>query len=118
MDPITLVLAALGVAAGFGANTILTKQRLGSAQDQAAKELSKAQKDAAKLKDEAREEAARLIEEGRKEEQARRRELKDIEQRLVAREDTLDKKLDELDKRTERPTTVITRAKYIVKENA
>ncbi|HTH72360.1 MAG TPA: ribonuclease Y [Candidatus Pristimantibacillus sp.] len=102
MDPITLVLAALGVAAGFGANTILTKQRLGSAQDQAAKELSKAQKDAAKLKDEAREEAARLIEEGRKEEQARRRELKDIEQRLVAREDTLDKKLDELDKRTEK----------------
>ena len=102
MDPITLVLAALGVAAGFGANTIITKQRLGSAQDQAAKELSKAQKDAAKLKDEAREEAARLVEEGRKEEQARRRELKDIEQRLVAREDTLDKKLDELDKRTEK----------------
>ena len=102
MDPITLVLAALGVAAGFGANTVLTKRKLGSAQDQADKELSKAKKEASRLKDEAREEAARLVEEGRKEEQSRRRELKDIEQRLVSREDTLDKKLDELDKRTER----------------
>jgi len=105
MDPITLVLAALGVVAGFGANTVITKRRLGSAQDQADKELSKAKREAAKLADEAREEAARLIEEGRKEEQARRRELKDIEQRLVAREDTLDKKLDDLDKRTERLRT-------------
>ncbi|MBX6334545.1 ribonuclease Y [Candidatus Saccharibacteria bacterium] len=102
MEPISLVLAALGVAAGFGANTILTKRRIGSAQIQAEKELAKAKKEAARIKDEAREEAARLIEEGRKEEQARRRELKDIEQRLVAREETLDKKLDELDKRAEK----------------
>ncbi len=105
MDPITIVLAVAGIAVGFGANTVVTKRKLGSAQDQAEKELSKAKKEAAKLKDEAREEAVRLVEEGRKEEQARRRELKDIEQRLVAREDTLDKKLDELDKRTERLRT-------------
>ena len=102
MDPITIVLAVVGIAVGFGANTVVTKRKVGSAQDQAEKELSKAKKEAAKLKEEAREESARLVEEGRKEEQARRRELKDIEQRLVAREDTLDKKLDELDKRTER----------------
>lgn len=105
MDPITIVLAVAGIAVGFGANTVVTKRKLGSAQDQAEKELSKAKKEASKLKDEAREEAVRLVEEGRKEEQARRRELKDIEQRLVAREDTLDKKLDELDKRTERLRT-------------
>ncbi len=102
MDPITIVLAVAGLAVGFGANTIITRQKMGSAQDQAEKELDKAKKEAAKLKDEAREEAARLIEEGRKDEQTRRRELKDIEQRLVAREETLDKKLDELDKRTEK----------------
>lgn len=102
MEPITLVLAALGVAAGFGANTVITKRKLGSAQDQASKELSKAKREAAKLADDAREEAARLIEEGRKEEQSRRRELKEIEQRLVSREETLDKKLDDLDKRTEK----------------
>lgn len=102
MDPITIVLTVAGLAVGFGANTVITKRKVGSAQDQAEKELSKAKREAAKVKDEARDEAARLIEEGRKEEQARRRELKEIEQRLVAREDTLDKKLDELDKRTEK----------------
>jgi ribonuclease Y len=102
MDPITLVLAALGVAAGFGANTVITKKRLGSAQEQADKELTKAKRDAAKRLDEAREEARRIAEQGRKEEQARRNEFKDIEQRLVSREETLDKKLDDLDKRTEK----------------
>lgn len=102
MEPISLVLAALGIAAGFGANVVLTKKRIGSAQIQAEKELAKAKKEAARIKDEAREEAARLIEEGRKEEQTRRKELKDIEQRLVAREETLDKKLDELDERAEK----------------
>src|SRR5579859_1021063 len=102
MDPVTIVLAVAGLAVGFGANTIITKKRVGTAQEQAEKELSKAKRDAAKVVEEARSESARLIEEGRKEEQSRRRELKDIEQRLVNREDALDKKLDELDKRTEK----------------
>jgi ribonuclease Y len=102
MDPITIVLAVAGIAVGFGANTVVTKRKLGSAQDQASKELSKAKREAAKLVDDAREEAAKLIDEGRKEEQSRRRELKDLEQRLVSREVTFDKKLDELDKRTEK----------------
>lgn len=102
MDPLTIVLAVGGVIAGFGANTVLTKRKLGSAQDQAEKELAKAKKEAAKFLDEAREEAAKLTEQTRKEEQTRRREIKDMEQRLVGREETLDKKLDDLDKRSER----------------
>ncbi|HSX33209.1 MAG TPA: ribonuclease Y [Candidatus Saccharimonadales bacterium] len=102
MDPITIVLAVAGLAVGFGTNTVITKKRLGTAQDQAQKELSKAKREAAKALEEARSEAAKLIDEGRKEELARRRELKDIEQRLVSREDTLDKKFDDLDKRTEK----------------
>jgi ribonuclease Y len=102
MDPITIVLAVAGLAAGFGANTVLTKRKLGSAQEQADKELSKAKKDAAKLVDEAREEAAKLAEQTRREEQTRRREFKEIEQRLVSREEVLDRKLDDLDKRSEK----------------
>ena len=102
MDPVTIVLAVAGIAVGFGANTVVTKRKLGSAQEQANKEVSKAKRDAGKLLDEAREEAAKLADESRKEEQARRRELKDIEQRLVSREETLDKKLDDLDHRAER----------------
>lgn len=102
MDPITIVLAVAGLAIGFGANTVITKRKLGSAKDQADKELSKAKKEARSILDEARDEAAKLADQTRKEEQTRRREFKEIEQRLVAREETLDKKLDELDKRGER----------------
>lgn len=102
MDPITIVLAVAGLAIGFGSNTVLTKRKLGSAQIEADKEIAKAKKEAAKLVDTAREEAAKIAEQTRKEEQTRRREFKDIEQRLVSREETLDKKLDDLDKRSEK----------------
>jgi len=102
MDPITIVLTVAGLAVGFGANTYVTKQRVGSAQDQAEKELAKAKREAGKLLDSARDEATKVTEATRKEEKARRSEFKDIEQRLVNREETLDRKLDELDKRTEK----------------
>jgi len=102
MDPITIGVAVAGLAIGYGANVTLTKRKLGSAQDQAQKELAKAKKEASKLLDEARDEAAKVAEQSRKEEQTRRREVKDMEQRLVSREESLDKKLDELDKRGEK----------------
>jgi ribonuclease Y len=102
MDPLAIVLALLGVGAGFGANTVLTKKKIGSAEEQAQKELSKAKKEAHKLLDEAREEAGKLSETARKDEQTRRKELKELEDRLVQRESSFDQKLDELDKRTER----------------
>ncbi|MBI3338202.1 ribonuclease Y [Candidatus Saccharibacteria bacterium] len=101
MDPITLVLAIAGIVAGFGANQFITKQKLGSAEEAAEKELKKAKKEAEKQLSEAREEATKIIEEARQEDQSRRREFKDIEQRLLGREESLDKKLDDLDKRSE-----------------
>ncbi len=101
MDPITIVLALVGIGVGFGASTAVTKKKLGSAQDAADKELKKAKKEAEKQVADAREEAARLADSARKEEQTRRRELKEIEQRLLSREESLDKKLDQLDKRAE-----------------
>ena len=96
-----VVLAIVGLAVGFGANAAITKQRMGSAEEKAQKELQRAKKEAEKLIDQAREEANKAVDETRKEEQARRKELKDLEQRLVTREEALDKKLDELDKRGE-----------------
>lgn len=101
MDPITIVLAVAGLAAGFGANSVLTKRKLGSAEEAAAKELAKAKKEAEKQIAQAKEEAAALAEAARKDEQARRKEMKEIEQRLLDREVSLDKKLDQLDKRSE-----------------
>jgi ribonuclease Y len=96
-----VLLAVIGLGVGFGASTVVTRRRMGSAELQAKKELERAKKEAAKLIEQAREDSNKAVDEARKEEQTRRRELKDIEQRLVTREETLDKKIDELDKRTE-----------------
>jgi ribonuclease Y len=101
MEPITLLLVVVGAAAGFGANQVVTKNKIGSAEEAAEKELKKAKKEAAAALEKAREEAAQLSETARKEEATRRKETKEIEQRLLDREVTLDKKLDELDKRAE-----------------
>jgi len=98
---LAVLLAIVGLVAGFGASTIIYKQRSGSAEAQIKKELEKAKKEASKLVEQAREDANKAVEETRKEEQARRKELKDLEQRLVTREENLDKKIDELDKRNE-----------------
>ncbi len=106
MDPITAIVAlAIGLASGFGANNVLTKRKVGSASIQADKELEKARREADKLTSEARKESLKIAEEARKDDQTRRHELKDLETRLVTREEALDKKLDELDKRTERLRT-------------
>ena len=101
MEPISLVLAVIGIGAGFGASTVITKRRIGSAEARADKELAKAKKESAEALKKAQEEANRIGEEARKDEQKRRNETKDIEKRLLDREESLDKKLDELDKRSE-----------------
>ena len=101
MEVVTIVLAVVGVAVGFGANTVVMKQRAGSAADRAKEELDTAKREADKVLAGARDEAAKTVAEARKEDQEHRRELKDLEQRLVAREETMDKKLDSLDKRAE-----------------
>lgn len=98
---LAIVLAIVGLVAGFGANVVVTKQRMGSAEEKAQKELEKAQKEAKKLVEQAREDAHKAVEQTRKEEQSRRGEIKELEKRLVTREEALDKKLDELDKRAE-----------------
>jgi ribonuclease Y len=101
MDPITIVLAVAGLAVGFGASTAVTQKRLGASKDAASKEMAQAKKDGAKELAKAREEAAQVAEEARRDEQSRRKEIKVIEQRLLDREESLDKKLDGLDKRNE-----------------
>lgn len=101
MEPIAILLAVVGAGAGFGASTYVNKQKMGKAEENAQKELKKAKAEADRLISKAKEEALQLADDARKEDQARRREFKDIEKRLLDREETLDKKLDQLDKRTE-----------------
>ena len=102
MLPLTIVLTLVGAGAGFGASTYVTKKKMGSVEAQAEKELKKAKKEADELLRKARDEAAETAEKARRDETNRRKETKDIEGRLLAREESLDKKLDELDKRAEK----------------
>jgi ribonuclease Y len=99
--PLIIVLTLVGIGAGFGADRFIMKQKVGSAEDQAKKELEKAKREASKITTEAREEASKIADEARKDEKRHRAELKDLENRLVQREESLDKKLDTLDKRAE-----------------
>ena len=102
MELVAIVLALVGGAGvSYGATTYLSKRRTTAAEDEAKKELEKAKREATKLVSDAREEAAKLVAEAHKEDQAHRRELKELEQRLVSREEAFDKKLDSLDKRSE-----------------
>ncbi|HSW79586.1 MAG TPA: ribonuclease Y [Candidatus Saccharimonadales bacterium] len=101
MDVLPIVLALVGLGVGFGANKVITRKQVGTAEEQAKKELDKAKREASKIVNDARDEAAKLAENARKEEKQHRAESKELENRLVQREESLDKKLDQLDKRTE-----------------
>jgi ribonuclease Y len=102
MDPITIILAVVGIGAGFGGNQLITRRKIGTAAREADKKLALANKDASAITRKAQEEAARIAENSRKDEQQHRKEIKETEARLLDREGLLDKKLDDLDKRTER----------------
>lgn len=102
MEPITIILAIVGIGLGFGGSQVITRRKIGSAAHEAEKQIAKANKEAAAISKKAQEDAARVTEEARKDEQQQRREFKNVESRLLDRETSLDKKLDELDKRSER----------------
>lgn len=102
MDPITIIAAVVALGAGYGASTYITKQKIGSAEEKAEKELEKAKRDARKELEKAKEEALKIADEARKDEQKRRNEIKDVEKLLLDRQTNLDNKLDQLDKRAEK----------------
>ncbi len=102
MLPIVAIgMAIAGIAAGYGTNAVIVKKKQGAAEEAAKKELAKAKKEGDKLVSEAREKAADIAETARREDQAHRKTQKELETRLISREESIDKKLDDLDKRSE-----------------
>ncbi len=98
-----IVLAALvGAGIGVGGAVVATRKTAHSVAAEVEKELTEAKKEADKLLLEAKKEALDTAEAAKKEELSRRRELKDVEDRLLGREDNLDKKFDDIDKRSEK----------------
>lgn len=102
MDVFTILLAVAGAAVGFGGSQAVSKKRISKASESADKKLKKAEKEAQKELEKAREEANKISEQAKKDEAERRKEIKETEQRLITREDNLDKKLDDLDTRAEK----------------
>lgn len=102
MEIIAIVLALVGAGVGYGASQQLTRKKIGTAEKEVEKQLSKAKREAGDIVSKAKEEAHKIADEARRDESTRRKELKEIEARLLDRETSLDKKLDELDKRTEK----------------
>jgi ribonuclease Y len=101
MIVLTIVLAIVGLLVGGGAAYAYTRRTQSQAAEEAKKKLAKAKKEAEETIRKAQEEADRRVDQARKDEQKRRAELKELEQRLLSREEALDKKLDELDKRSQ-----------------
>lgn len=101
MIVLTIVLAIAGLLLGGGATYVYTRQRQGLAAEEAKKKLAKAKKEAEDLVKKAQAEADSRVDEARKDEKSRREEIKKLEQRLLERQEALDKKLDELDKRSQ-----------------
>jgi len=101
MIVLAILLGIAGLAVGGGGGVVYTRKQSGKVEEEAKKELARAKKEAAETIRKAEEDAARRIEESRKDEQKRRGELKELEQRVITREDSLDKKLDDLDKRSD-----------------
>lgn len=91
----TLIAAILGVVFGVGGAAAYERRRAAEGKLTAEKEIAEASRTASDIVLKAKDEAVRLDNE-------RRKEWKRTEDRLAERELVLDKKLDELDRRTEK----------------
>jgi ribonuclease Y len=90
-----IIAAVLGVVFGAGGTVVYEKRRETAGKATVEKEIARAKSKASDIVLKAKDEAIEL-------ENERRKEWKKTENRLADRETTLDRKLDELDKRTEK----------------
>ncbi len=101
---ITLIIiaAVVGLAAGAGGVFAYDKSKEKGGKNKADDLIRKAKHEASDIVLEAKKEAASLTEKNQQEENDRRREWKKTENRLAERETTLDSKLDQIEKKSEK----------------
>lgn len=103
MDIAIIVIAAIaGIGAGAGAVAAYNKKNENGGKNRADDLIRKAKNEASDIVSKARKEAADIAEKSQNEENERRKEWKKTENRLTERETTLDGKLDQIEKKTER----------------
>ena len=98
---IGIIAAIVGVIAGVGGTTVYQKQRGASGKVKADHTIAEAKVKASDIVLQAKDEALKLTDDAKKEEAERRRGWDKTEARLVDRETSLDKKLDDLDRRSD-----------------
>ena len=99
---IEAISAIVGIVLGVGGTVVYNKQRAASGAHQAEKTVADAKHKADNIILKAKDEALKVAEEAKKEEDERRRELKKSEDRVAQRETNIDRKLEELDTRSEK----------------
>ena len=93
---IGLIAALVGIVGGYVARKYWAARELGGVEEQIKKNLADAETRAKEIVLEAKEKAAAVSAEAKNEEKDRRKEIDAIEARVLQREESLDKKLNEL----------------------
>lgn len=96
-----IIAAVIGILAGVGGTVAYDQQRKAGGKHKADKEIANAKNKASDILLKAKDDALRVVEDAKKEDSERRKGWDKTETRLAEREASLDKKLDELDKRSE-----------------
>lgn len=99
---IIVIAALLGIGAGAGSVYAYNKKNEKGGKTKAEDLVRKAKNEAQDIVSNARKEAADIAEKSKNEENDRRKEWKRTEDRLAERETTLDNKLDQIEKKSER----------------
>ena len=97
-----LITAVIGLAAGVGGYAGYQRTKEVNGKNKIVRELASAKTKASDIVLKAKDEAINLANEAKKEEQDRRKTWQKTESRLAEREAALDKKLDDLDMRSEK----------------
>lgn len=97
-----IIAAILGLSAGAGVIVVYNKKNEAGGKNKAEDLVRKAKREAQDIVMAARKEASAIADKSSSEESERRKEWKRTENRLAERETTLDGKLDQIEKKTER----------------
>jgi len=96
-----IIAAVIGILAGVGGTTVYTRNRTANGKHKADQAIADAKLKASDIVLKAKDEAIKLVDDTKRDENERRKGWDRTESRLAEREVSLDRKLDELDKRTE-----------------
>ncbi len=120
MDALTIILALVGLAGGIAAGYVyrkkLVEEKNKDLTEKSQQLVKDAQNKSKELLFEAKNEAFKVLDEAKKEEQRKRAQLQKIEERLVEKEQGLDKKSEDADKLKEELEDKVTSVKRLREE--